>query len=68
VTGDIYGRGQAEWDQLARNGLAFLVERARLGRPTSYTEFNSTSRAAQASASSISNGQTSAPPWATCSA
>ena len=30
------------WDQLADAGLAFLVERARLGKLTSYTELNAT--------------------------
>ena len=38
----VYGRDQAEWDQLAQVGEQFLIERARLGRLTSYTELNAT--------------------------
>jgi hypothetical protein len=34
------GRDELIWGQLADAGLAFLIERARLGRLTSYTEFN----------------------------
>jgi hypothetical protein len=37
-----YGRDDLIWDELARVGLEFLVERARLGKLTSYTEFNAT--------------------------
>ena len=37
-----YGRDQAEWDLLAEVGEEFLIERARLGRLTSYTELNAT--------------------------
>jgi hypothetical protein len=37
-----FGRDQADWDQLARAGEIFLVERARLGGLTSYTELNVT--------------------------
>ena len=36
----IYGRGEDTWDTLADAGLAFLIERARLGKLTSYTELN----------------------------
>ena len=35
-----FGRDQADWDVLAEAGEVFLVERARLGRLTSYTELN----------------------------
>ena len=35
-----FGRSQAEWDHLAAAGEAFLIERARLSRLTSYTELN----------------------------
>lgn len=35
-----YGRTDAEWERLTHVGLDFLVERARMGRPTSYTEMN----------------------------
>lgn len=38
----IYGRDELEWDQLASAGLDFLVETARLGKLTSYTELNAT--------------------------
>jgi hypothetical protein len=37
-----YGRDQADWDLLAAAGEKFLIERARLGRFTSYTELNTT--------------------------
>lgn len=37
-----FGRDQTDWDLLAEAGEAFLVERARLGRLTSYTELNAT--------------------------
>jgi hypothetical protein len=35
-----FGRDQADWDLLAEAGETFLIERARLGRLTSYTELN----------------------------
>jgi len=35
-----YGRDDATWSQLAEAGRAFLIERARLRRTTSYTELN----------------------------
>lgn len=35
----LYGRDLV-WDELARVGLEFLVEQARLGKLTSYTELN----------------------------
>jgi hypothetical protein len=38
----LYGRDDVIWDQLAQVGLEFLVERARLRKLTSYTEFNAT--------------------------
>jgi hypothetical protein len=38
----LYGRGDLAWDELAQAGLEFLVERARLGKLTSYTELNAT--------------------------
>jgi hypothetical protein len=37
-----FGRDQADWDEPAIAGEAFLIERARLGRLTSYTELNAT--------------------------
>jgi len=37
-----FGRDQADWDDLAAVGEAFLIERARLSRLTSYTELNAT--------------------------
>jgi hypothetical protein len=37
-----YGRDDAEWNRLVDAGLAFLVERARLRKVTSYTELNTT--------------------------
>ena len=36
----IYGRDEETWDLLADAGLAFLIERARLSKLTSYTEMN----------------------------
>jgi hypothetical protein len=38
----LYGRDDVIWDQLAQVGLEFLIERARLRKLTSYTEFNAT--------------------------
>ena len=38
----MYGRDEATWNQLTEAGLAFLVERARLKKTTSYTELNTT--------------------------
>jgi hypothetical protein len=38
----LYGRDDVVWDQLAQAGLEFLIERARLRKLTSYTEFNAT--------------------------
>lgn len=38
----LYGRDDLVWDQLAEAGLEFLVEQARLGKLTSYTELNAT--------------------------
>jgi len=35
----IYGREEEEWDCLEERGLRFLIERARMERTTSYTEF-----------------------------
>lgn len=35
-----FGRDEADWDVLASEGEEFLIERARLGRLTSYTELN----------------------------
>lgn len=36
----MFGRDESEWDVLAAAGEEFLIERARLGRCTSYTELN----------------------------
>lgn len=38
----LYGRDDLAWDALARAGLEFLLERARLEKFTSCTEFNAT--------------------------
>ncbi|PJJ04063.1 hypothetical protein BX264_4466 [Streptomyces sp. 2333.5] len=38
----LYGRDDIEWDQLVRAGTNFLIERARLGKVTTYTELNFT--------------------------
>ncbi|GAA1002673.1 hypothetical protein STXM2123_1570 [Streptomyces sp. F-3] len=38
----VYGRANSEWDELAEAGRNFLIERARLGKLTSYTELNAT--------------------------
>jgi hypothetical protein len=35
-----FGRDESDWDVLATAGEEFLIERARLGRCTSYTELN----------------------------
>lgn len=35
-----FGRDGSDWDLLAAVGETFLIERARLGRLTSYTELN----------------------------
>ena len=35
-----FGRDEADWDALVAAGEEFLIERARLGRLTSYTELN----------------------------
>jgi hypothetical protein len=41
VVGDVmYGRDDDTWSQLEEAGRAFLIERARLRRTTSYTELN----------------------------
>ncbi|MEV7712241.1 hypothetical protein [Streptomyces sp. NPDC088270] len=37
-----YGRADSEWDVLVEAGRGFLVERAKLGRLTSYTELSVT--------------------------
>jgi hypothetical protein len=38
----LYGRDDQVWDEFARAGLEFLIERARLGKLTSYSELNAT--------------------------
>jgi hypothetical protein len=38
----LFGRDALAWDEMAATGEAFLVERARLARLTSYTELNVT--------------------------
>jgi hypothetical protein len=38
----LFGRDELIWDEMAEAGEAFLVERARLARLTSYTELNAT--------------------------
>ncbi|MDX3133448.1 hypothetical protein PV367_27525 [Streptomyces europaeiscabiei] len=37
-----YGRADSEWAELVGAGRTFLIERAKLGRLTSYTELNVT--------------------------
>ena len=39
-----YGRTEGEWDSLTAEGLRFLVEQARMGRTTTYTELNTVLR------------------------
>lgn len=36
----VFGRDETDWDVLAAAGEEFLIERARLGKLTSYTEMN----------------------------
>ncbi|WP_181036461.1 hypothetical protein [Arthrobacter sp. B1805] len=36
----MYGRSDEAWDQLVQAGHVFLLERAKLNRPTTYTELN----------------------------
>lgn len=36
----VYGRSTDDWDELVEAGTRFLEERARLERPTTYTELN----------------------------
>lgn len=38
----MYGRDDETWQRLAKAGTEFLIERARLGKVTTYTEFNAT--------------------------
>lgn len=38
----MYGREDEMWDRFTETGLDFLIERARLGKDTSYTELNTT--------------------------
>jgi hypothetical protein len=38
----MYGRDDETWDRLTQAGLEFLIQRARLGKVTSYTELNAT--------------------------
>ncbi|WP_422936272.1 hypothetical protein [Sinomonas sp. P47F7] len=40
----MYGRDELEWDELVDEGHEFLIERARLGRTTTYTELNTVVR------------------------
>lgn len=37
-----YGRDDHDWERLTEAGLAFLIERARLEKMTTYTELNAT--------------------------
>lgn len=43
-SGAMHGRDQATWDQLVDAGLDYLIEVARSGRTTSYSELNETLR------------------------
>lgn len=36
------GRAEVEWDLLVEAGRRFLIERAKLGKVTTYTELNAT--------------------------
>lgn len=63
----LYGRDDQVWDELARVGLEFLVERARLGKLTSYTELNATLVRRTGCPALTSAAQTSAQPWVICS-
>jgi hypothetical protein len=38
----MFGRDELDWDQLVEAGEAFLIERGRLAKVTSYTELNAT--------------------------
>jgi hypothetical protein len=38
----MYGRDETIWSQLTEAGLAFLIERVRLRKTTTYTELNAT--------------------------
>ncbi|MEH1012322.1 hypothetical protein V6U90_04240 [Micromonospora sp. CPCC 206060] len=38
----MYGREDETWERLTEVSLTFLIERARLGKVTSYTELNTT--------------------------
>lgn len=38
----MYGRDDEVWDRFTEVSLGFLIERARLGKVTSYTELNTT--------------------------
>jgi hypothetical protein len=63
----LYGRDDLVWDELARAGLEFLVERARMGKLTSYTELNATLVRRKGSPALTSAAPTSAQQWAICS-
>ncbi|WBB78670.1 hypothetical protein O7606_21015 [Micromonospora sp. WMMD882] len=39
-----YGRSDDEWDLLTEAGLELLIEQARLGAPTTYTDFDAALR------------------------
>ena len=62
----MYGRDEEDWDQLADAGLAFLIERARLEKLTSYTELNATLQRRTDSRVLTSGAPTSVQRWATC--
>jgi hypothetical protein len=40
ATAHIHGRTADEWGKLVDHGLRFLIEQARMGRTTTYTEMN----------------------------
>jgi len=44
VGGQRYGRSDDDWEELTAEGLRFLVEQARMGRTTTYTELNTVLR------------------------
>jgi hypothetical protein len=64
----LFGRNEIAWDELAAVGEAFLIERARLARLTSYSELNATLTRRTGLAGFDSTAKMSALRWATCSA
>ncbi len=61
-----YGRDDETWAQLTEAGLKFLIERARLGKTTSYTELNAVLERRTGIPASTSDGRTNALRWDIC--